>query len=239
MSWSNRSITIEEMHSICPNLSCPIVSPPPTRWKRFCGGADIVLTVVPSHHCRAVYQSMLPLLRPEMVLVSATKGIETESLLAYVGSHQCGNRTCLSGQSCRHLRPVVCKERLPRGTRPPLSSPARISGSAQLIQQEFSSPSLRLYTNTDVTGVELGGAVKNVIAIAAGVCSGLGFGFNSLAALVTRGLSEMTRLAVACGGKRDTLGGLAGMGDLSADLHRRTQPQSIRRSAVGAGPQAR
>jgi glycerol-3-phosphate dehydrogenase (NAD(P)+) len=71
-----------------------------------------------------------------------------------------------------------------------------------------------LYTNTDVAGVELGGAVKNVIAIAAGVCSGLGFGFNSLAALVTRGLSEMTRLAVACGGKRETLGGLAGMGDL-------------------------
>ena len=82
------------------------------------------------------------------------------------------------------------------------------------IQREFSGPSLRLYTNSDVAGVELGGAVKNVIAIAAGVCAGLGFGFNSMAALITRGLAEMTRLAVACGGRPETLAGLAGMGDL-------------------------
>jgi glycerol-3-phosphate dehydrogenase (NAD(P)+) len=85
---------------------------------------------------------------------------------------------------------------------------------AARIQQEFSSESLRLYTSTDVIGVELGGALKNVIAIAAGVAAGVGLGFNSAAALMTRGIAEITRLAVACGGRRETLAGLSGVGDL-------------------------
>jgi glycerol-3-phosphate dehydrogenase (NAD(P)+) len=85
---------------------------------------------------------------------------------------------------------------------------------AAFIQQEFSSESLRLYTSTDVIGVELGGALKNVIAIAAGVASGIGLGHNSAAALMTRGIAEITRLAVACGGRRETLAGLSGAGDL-------------------------
>jgi glycerol-3-phosphate dehydrogenase (NAD(P)+) len=86
--------------------------------------------------------------------------------------------------------------------------------SAALIQQEFSSETLRLYTSTDVIGVELGGALKNVIAIAAGVAAGVGLGHNSTAALITRGIAEITRLAVACGARRETLAGLAGVGDL-------------------------
>jgi|HubBroStandDraft_1064217.scaffolds.fasta_scaffold65244_2 glycerol-3-phosphate dehydrogenase (NAD(P)+) len=85
---------------------------------------------------------------------------------------------------------------------------------AARIQQEFSSETLRLYTSTDVIGVELGGALKNVIAIAAGVAAGVGLGFNSAAALMTRGIAEITRLAVACGGQRETLAGLSGVGDL-------------------------
>jgi glycerol-3-phosphate dehydrogenase (NAD(P)+) len=85
---------------------------------------------------------------------------------------------------------------------------------ARAVQEEFSGPTFRLYANDDMVGVELGGAVKNVIAIAAGVCDGLGFGHNTIAALITRGLAEMTRLAVACGGRPQTLAGLAGMGDL-------------------------
>jgi glycerol-3-phosphate dehydrogenase (NAD(P)+) len=85
---------------------------------------------------------------------------------------------------------------------------------AAVIQQEFSSETLRLYTSTDVIGVELGGALKNVIAIAAGVAVGVGLGHNSTAALITRGIAEMTRLAVACGGRRETLAGLSGIGDL-------------------------
>jgi glycerol-3-phosphate dehydrogenase (NAD(P)+) len=82
------------------------------------------------------------------------------------------------------------------------------------IQQEFSSETLRLYTSMDVIGVELGGALKNVIAIAAGIAAGVGLGHNSTAALMTRGIAEITRLAVACGGRRETLGGLSGIGDL-------------------------
>jgi glycerol-3-phosphate dehydrogenase (NAD(P)+) len=85
---------------------------------------------------------------------------------------------------------------------------------AALIQQEFSSESLRLYTSTDVIGVELGGALKNVIAIAAGIAVGVGLGSNSAAALITRGIAEITRLAVACGARRETLAGLSGVGDL-------------------------
>jgi len=85
---------------------------------------------------------------------------------------------------------------------------------ATFFQTEFSSETLRLYTSTDVIGVELGGALKNVIAIAAGVAAGMGLGFNSSAALMTRGIAEITRLAVACGGRRETLAGLSGVGDL-------------------------
>jgi glycerol-3-phosphate dehydrogenase (NAD(P)+) len=82
------------------------------------------------------------------------------------------------------------------------------------LQEELSGPALRLYTNDDLVGVELGGALKNVIAIATGIVNGLGLGHNSVAALITRGIAEITRLAVACGGRRETLAGLAGLGDL-------------------------
>ena len=176
-------------------------------------GADIVLTVVPSHYCRAVYQSMLPWLRPEMVLVSATKGIENESLMRMSEVIGAITQPAFQARVAVISGPSFAKE-VAKGDPTAIVVASEDLELAQMIQQEFSGPALRLYTNADVTGVELGGAVKNVIAIAAGVCSGVGFGFNSLAALVTRGLSEMTRLAVACGGKRDTLGGLAGMGDL-------------------------
>src|SRR5207237_519000 len=84
----------------------------------------------------------------------------------------------------------------------------------ETVQREFSDPRFRVYTNDDVVGVELGGALKNIIAIAAGVCDGLGLGHNSIAALITRGLAEITRLAMACGGRRDSMAGLAGLGDL-------------------------
>ena len=177
------------------------------------GGANIVVTVVPSHHCRAVYQSMLPLLHPEMVLVSATKGIENESLMRMSEVISAVTAPVFQAKVAVISGPSFAKE-VAKGDPTAIVVASEDLGLAQMIQQEFSSAALRLYTNADIAGVELGGAVKNVIAIAAGVCSGLGFGFNSLAALVTRGLSEMTRLAVACGGKRETLGGLAGMGDL-------------------------
>ena len=176
--------------------------------------AEIVLSVVPSEFLRPVLARIRPHLHPGQIVVSATKGIE--------------DRTCLRMTQviAASLREVGLT--LPIGT---LSGPSFALEVAQgqptavtvafadpelaaLVQQEFSSETLRLYTSTDVIGVELGGALKNVIAIAAGVAAGIGLGHNSAAALITRGIAEITRLAVACGGRRETLAGLSGAGDL-------------------------
>jgi len=176
-------------------------------------GAEIVVTVMPSHVCRALYERMLNHLRPEMIFVSATKGLDTHRLLrmseivrSVVGARFSPHLTVLSGPS--FAREVV------RGDPTAVVVASEDRKTAQVIQKEFSSQTLRLYTSSDVVGVELGGAVKNVIAIAAGVVEGLGLGHNPTAALITRGLVEITRLACACGARRETLAGLAGMGDL-------------------------
>jgi glycerol-3-phosphate dehydrogenase (NAD(P)+) len=176
-------------------------------------GAEIVLGVVPSEHARCVYTQALPNLRQEMALVSATKGLDapvprriSQLMVEVVGARFPGRVAVLSGPS--FAREVV------RGDPTAVVVASEDLTLAAEIQEEFAGPTFRLYTNTDVAGVELGGAVKNVIAIAAGVCAGLGLGHNSMAALVTRGLAEMIRLAVAMGGRRETLGGLAGLGDL-------------------------
>ncbi len=176
-------------------------------------GAQIILTVMPSHVCRSLYEQMLPRLEPEMIFVSATKGIDTdrhmrmsEVIESVVGKRFAPRLTVLSGPS--FAREVALGD----PTAVVIASADR--EAAKTIQREFSSKTLRLYTSSDVIGVELGGAVKNVIAIAAGVVEGLGLGHNPMAALVTRGLAEMTRLAIACGGRKETLAGLAGMGDL-------------------------
>jgi glycerol-3-phosphate dehydrogenase (NAD(P)+) len=176
-------------------------------------GAEIVLTVMPSHVCGTIVQQMLPHLGPEMVFVSATKGLDTVRLMrmseviASVVGHAFARRLCvLSG-------PSFAKEVI-RGDPTAIVVASHDRDSAQMVQREFASRSLRLYTSNDVVGVELGGSVKNVIAVAAGVVEGLGLGHNPTAALITRGLAEMSRLACACGAKRETLAGLAGMGDL-------------------------
>jgi len=176
-------------------------------------GAEIVVTVMPSHVCRALYARMLPHSRPEMIFVSATKGIEADSLMRMseviqqvVGTRFSPHLAALSG-------PSFAREVL-RGDPTAVVVASSDHHVAQVVQREFSSRTLRLYTSSDMVGVELGGAVKNVIAIAAGVVEGLGLGHNPTAALITRGLVEMTRLACACGGRRETLAGLAGMGDL-------------------------
>ncbi len=175
--------------------------------------AQIVLTVMPSHVCRVLYEQMLSHLRPDMIFVSATKGIDTERLMrmsevirGVVGQRFTPRLAVLSGPS--FAREVAVGD----PTAVVVASEDR--ETAQLVQREFSSRTLRLYTSTDVVGVEIGGSVKNVIAIAAGMVQGLGLGHNPTAALITRGLAEITRLACACGAKRETLAGLAGMGDL-------------------------
>jgi glycerol-3-phosphate dehydrogenase (NAD(P)+) len=180
-------------------------------------GAEIVLGVIPSAHARAIYAAMLPHLEgrapANRIFVSATKGLEQDSLarMSTVISETIGQK--LGPRVAALSGPSFALE-VARGDPTAVVIASGDLKVAAEIQNEFSSSTLRLYTNDDIVGVEFGGAVKNVIALAAGVCAGLGLGANTIAALITRGLSEMTRLAVALGGRRDTLSGLAGLGDL-------------------------
>jgi glycerol-3-phosphate dehydrogenase (NAD(P)+) len=177
--------------------------------------AEVVVSVMPSHHCRSLFRSMRAALTPEMLFISATKGLESESLLRMtdvitdVVSSEGGFRPRIGALS----GPSFAKE-VARGDPTAITIASQDDDLAHTVQREFSDPSFRVYTNDDVIGVELGGALKNIIAIAAGVCDGLGLGHNSIAALITRGLAEITRLVVACGGRRETMAGLAGLGDL-------------------------
>ena len=175
--------------------------------------AEMVILAAPSHATRDVFTSTLPFLKPEMILVSATKGIEIETgkRISEIVNEVVGERfspqfVCLSGPS--FAREVVEDH--------PTAIVAASDGPAisRTVQTELSFGNLRIYTNDDVTGTELGGSVKNVMAIAAGIVAGLGFGTNSVAALVTRGLAEITRLALREGAKLETMMGLAGLGDL-------------------------
>jgi glycerol-3-phosphate dehydrogenase (NAD(P)+) len=176
--------------------------------------ADIVVTAMPSQHCRRLFQQMVPHLRPDALIVSATKGLEQISLLR-MSEIIC--QVAAKGKiSCRvgaMSGPTFAAE-VARGDPTAITIASQDAELARTVQREFSDPAFRVYTNEDVVGVELGGSLKNIIAIAAGVCHGLNLGHNSIAALITRGLTEITRLAVACGGRAETLSGLAGLGDL-------------------------
>jgi len=173
--------------------------------------AQLVLVAVPSHGLRQVLRQAGPHVDPAAVVLSATKGIEDGTLLrmSQVIAQEwpaVPEVAVLSGPSfARELA-----DQMP--TVVVVASPS--AGAVRHVQEEFRSGAMRLYASTDVIGVELGGALKNVIAIAAGVVDGLGLGHNAQAALITRGLAEISRLAVAAGGDRETLAGLAGMGDL-------------------------
>lgn len=176
-------------------------------------GAELVLLVVPSHGTREILERMLDRLEPAMIFVSATKGIETETgkriseiLRETVGERFEPRFVCLSGPSFA--------QEVAQGQPTAVVAASSSALDAQTVQEALSFENLRIYTNTDVAGTELGGAVKNVMAVAAGMVAGLGFGTNSVAALVTRGLAEMARLALADGARIETLMGLAGLGDL-------------------------
>jgi glycerol-3-phosphate dehydrogenase (NAD(P)+) len=177
-------------------------------------GAEIVVSVTPSQFVRASFQGFAPHLSATQMLVSATKGIEDwtclrmsqviHEVLGTRGLHlHCG---VLSGPSFA--------QEVAAGAPTAITIASTDATLTSRVQREFSSKSLRLYRNEDIVGVELGGSLKNVIAIAAGIVSGLGLGHNSNAALITRGIAEITRLAVACGGRKETLAGLSGLGDL-------------------------
>lgn len=172
-------------------------------------GAEFVLGVMPSHHARRVYTAALPALRSGMTLVSATKGLENGSLLRMTQVVQ-----EVTGFPVAALSGPTFAREVARGEPTALVVASADGGLANRVQAAFYGAKFRLYTNADPVGVEMGAALKNVIAIGAGICAGLGLGSNSMAALITRGLAEITRLAVSLGGKPLTMAGLAGLGDL-------------------------
>jgi glycerol-3-phosphate dehydrogenase (NAD(P)+) len=173
--------------------------------------ADLVVSAIPSHGCRGVMSQAAPFLAAGAVIVSATKGLEAGSMrrMSEVIALEAGPGhpvVVLSGPSFA----LEVARQLPTAILAASDDPNAI----ELVQHEFRGPYFRLYGSDDVIGVEIGAATKNIIAIAAGVVEGLGLGHNALAALITRGLAELTRLACAAGGRRETLAGLSGLGDL-------------------------
>jgi glycerol-3-phosphate dehydrogenase (NAD(P)+) len=175
--------------------------------------AELIVLAAPSHATRAILESVATRLPADAIIVSATKGIEIESgkrisqvvadIISEAGALPF---VCLSGPS--FASEVVASH--PTA----IVAASEDSAAARVVQSELSFENLRIYTNDDLVGTELGGSVKNVMAIAAGMVAGLGFGSNSVAALITRGLAEMTRLALHEGAKLETMMGLAGLGDL-------------------------
>jgi glycerol-3-phosphate dehydrogenase (NAD(P)+) len=190
-------------------------------------GAEVVILAIPSRHLRNVCGQMRESVHQQPILVSAAKGLERGTLLRMtevvretLGGDQVLRLAALSG-------PTFARE-VAHGSPAALVVASEDADLAVSLQKNISTPAFRLYSNTDVVGVELGGAIKNVIAIAAGVCEGMELGSNAVAAVITRGLAEVTRLACACGARRETLTGLAGLGDLVLTC---TGPLSRNRSA--------
>lgn len=217
--WGREADLVERMFSarvndvFLPGFALPLNVEPTADLGYALDGAPTVIGVMPSRFARGLYREMLPHLHPEMRFVSATKGLEQGTLLrmsevarAAIGEKFEPRVAVLSGPT--FAREVASGE----PTAVVVASQDRELAAA--IQREFSGPTFRLYVNDDPVGVELGAALKNIIAIGAGICHGLGLGNNTLAALITRGLAEITRLATALGGQPKTLAGLAGLGDL-------------------------
>jgi glycerol-3-phosphate dehydrogenase (NAD(P)+) len=171
--------------------------------------ADVLLCVTPSQHLRGVITQIAPLLTRNQIVLSASKGLEETTFLRMsqvVAAVTSNPFAVLSGPSFA--------QEVAAGMPTAVVVASATAQIAQTIQRDFTSSTFRVYTNDDVPGVELGGALKNVIALASGVATGLSLGHNSSAALITRGIAEMTRLAIACGGRRQTLAGLSGVGEL-------------------------
>jgi glycerol-3-phosphate dehydrogenase (NAD(P)+) len=172
--------------------------------------ARLVVYAAPSHVLRAVVASGATLVGDEAVLSVATKGIERESLalMTDVVAQEAPNHAVVAISGPSFAAEVA------QGQPTAIVAASAVASAAQLTQGALSAPAFRVYTSDDVIGVELGGALKNVMAVATGILDGLGLGFNPRAALMTRGLAEMMRLGVALGAKPDTFAGLAGLGDL-------------------------
>ncbi|CAN5894044.1 NAD(P)H-dependent glycerol-3-phosphate dehydrogenase [soil metagenome] len=215
--WARDAMLVDDMNGMRMNPRYLATSPLPALVRPTASlpaaleGAAFVVFAVPSHGMRRVVQDATPLLFPDAVLVSAAKGLESGSLarMSQVVAEESGRShpvVVLSG-------PSFALE-VARGLPTAVLVASDDALAATAVQERFRGPTFRLYASDDVTGVEVGAALKNVIAIAAGVVEGTGLGNNAMAALITRGLVEISRLACAEGGRRDTLAGLSGLGDL-------------------------
>ena len=176
-------------------------------------GADLLVFAVPSHTLRGVAKKLAGLDTSGTLIVSATKGIEDGSLMR-MSEVLVDELSASAADRIAVLAGPSHAEEVSRGHPTAVVSASASQASAKQVQQLFSTASFRVYTNEDMVGVELGVSVKNVVAIAAGICDGIGYGDNTKAALITRGLAEITRLGLALGAKRETFFGLAGVGDL-------------------------
>ena len=194
-------------------------------------GCSMVVIACPSFPIRTVCQAVAPYIPKDAVVVSVTKGIEEGTLLrmSQVVSQETGHETVVALSGPCHAEEVAIG--LPTGCLAACEDKA----SAEFVQDAFMSDTFRVYTSPDIVGAELGGALKNVIALCAGVTTGLGFGDNTKAMLMTRGLTEMARLGVSLGAHKDTLAGLSGIGDLivtCTSLHSRNNRAGI---LIGSG----
>lgn len=210
--------------SYLPGVALPETVRPESSLQETLSGVKYVVLAVPSHGFRAVARAIAPFAPAGAIAVSATKGIEADSLrrMSEILSEETGlDRpvVVLSG-------PTFAAE-VAQGLPTVAVAASHDASAVASVQEQFRGTAFRLYASDDVAGVEMGGAMKNIIAIAAGVVEGLGLGHNSMAALITRGLAEISRLAAALGGRRDTLAGLSGLGDLvltcTGDLSRNRQ----------------
>jgi glycerol-3-phosphate dehydrogenase (NAD(P)+) len=215
--WARDEALVEEMIANAANtryladVPLPAAVLPTASLETALDAAQFVVVAVPSHGLRAVVRTAAPRLPADAVVVSAAKGLEADSLLrmSEVIEEETGGRlpvVVLSG-------PSFAAE-VARGLPTAVLAASSNERAATRVQEQFRGRGLRLYVSDDVAGVEIGGALKNVIAIAAGVVEGLGLGRNAMAALITRGLAEISRLASAEGARRETLAGLSGLGDM-------------------------
>ncbi len=213
--WSHSSVLAEELTDVGENLrylpgfTLPADVDVTSDLPGAIFEADIILCVTPSQHLRGVITNIAPMLTRDQIILCASKGLEETTFLRMsqiVASITDNPFAVLSGPSFA--------QEVAAGMPTAIVVASQFAPVAQMVQRDFTSQTLRVYTNDDVPGVELGGALKNVIALAAGVATGLNLGHNSSAALITRGIAEITRLAIACGGRRQTLAGLSGIGDL-------------------------
>ena len=216
--WIHSSEKLDEYRKTRrhPNLDC--ILPDSLRYQKelgeICKDQDLLVTAVPSVHIRPVMHQAAPQIPDGQIIVNVSKGIESGTRMTMTDIIEDEMKQCSKSVRTVALSGPTHAEEVVLGLPSTIVSSSADMRAAEYVQDVFMNPSMRVYTNEDLLGIELCGAMKNVIAIAAGIRIGIGYGDNSKAALITRGLAEITRLGLAMGCRRETFAGLAGMGDL-------------------------